>query len=271
MATYKELVNQTEVPYFVELYSIKINNTYIKLTNHKQSITHPLWGEFLPAIIERKDISYSSFGEITTDLIIYAGLTALQQIVNVELPFIQVQISIYFPNEKVTHTIFTGICKEIAVSSNYFVMLKLVDYFSITKVNIPKLTYSAYCNNSFGDQHCKVNLSHFSIVTSVLETDNRTALYSLALTNYSEDYFTLGMVEFNYEGRKLTRLITKHSQSQGKVYLQLPFEVSVDNQTVRIIAGCNKSPYSCKYKFNNIRNFTGFPYIPIKNPAIWGI
>jgi len=271
MPNYQEIVSQTELPYSVELYTITIQSNTIRLTNNKDAINHPSLGKFLPAIIERRDISYSSTGEISTEVLLYAGIEAIKQIVNSELPFIRVQIMIYFPNENVTHTIFTGVCKEIAITSNYYVALRLIDYFSLSRVNIPRFTYSAYCNNSFGDEYCKALVSQFSIFTTVQETDNRTALVSPVFTNYPEDYFTFGMVEFMYENKRLTRLITKHIQSQGKVILQLPFEVSVTDKQVRLIAGCNKSPYACKYKFNNIQNFTGFPYIPAKNPALWGI
>lgn len=271
MANYQDLITQTETPYFVELYIITIQGIKIQLTNNRDVIMHPTLGRFLPAVIERRDITYSASGEISTELLIYAGIEVINKIVNSELPLIQIQILLYFPNENVTHTIFTGICKEIAVTSNYYVALRLVDYLSISKVNIPRFTYSAYCNNSFGDEYCKVLLSQFTITATVKETDNRTALVSSVLTNYPEDYFSLGTVEYILENRKMTRLITKHIQSQGKIILQMPFEVSVDNRQVKIIAGCNKTPYACKYKFNNIQNFTGFPYIPVKNPTIWGI
>lgn len=271
MSDYRELVSRTETPYFVELYTITIQGTHIQLTNHKDVITHPAFGQFLPAVIERRDISYSASGEISTELLIYAGMEAINTIVNAELPFIQVRIMLYFPNEQVTHTIFTGICKEIAIASNYYVALRLVDYLSMSKVNIPKFTYSAYCNNTFGDEHCRVLLSQFTVMATVMEVENRTALVSNTFTNYPEDYFSLGVAEFIHENRRMVRLITKHIQSQGKIYLQMPFEVSVDNKQIRVTAGCNKTPYACKYKFNNIHNFTGFPYIPVKNPSLWGV
>jgi uncharacterized phage protein (TIGR02218 family) len=31
---------------------------------------------------------------------------------------------------------------------------------------------------------------------------------------------------------------------------------------VRLEAGCDKRQATCRFKFNNIENFQGFPYIP---------
>ena len=35
-----------------------------------------------------------------------------------------------------------------------------------------------------------------------------------------------------------------------------------EGDTVRIIAGCDKSPTTCRTKFGNFLNFRGFPHIP---------
>ncbi|OZA06339.1 MAG: hypothetical protein B7Y02_14965 [Rhodobacterales bacterium 17-64-5] len=35
-----------------------------------------------------------------------------------------------------------------------------------------------------------------------------------------------------------------------------------DGDTVRVIAGCNKSATTCRTKFGNFPNFRGFPHIP---------
>ena len=35
--------------------------------------------------------------------------------------------------------------------------------------------------------------------------------------------------------------------------------------------GYDGSPATCVDKFDNLDNFVGFPYIPSKNPVVWGI
>lgn len=39
-----------------------------------------------------------------------------------------------------------------------------------------------------------------------------------------------------------------------------------ENDTVELFAGCNHSFTDCRDKFNNVENFGGFPWIPLKNP-----
>jgi len=51
----------------------------------------------------------------------------------------------------------------------------------------------------------------------------------------------------------------------------MPFDDEVVGKQVIVYAGCDKTPQTCKNKFNNLQNFRGFPYIPVKNPVIWGV
>ena len=66
-------------------------------------------------------------------------------------------------------------------------------------------------------------------------------------------------------------MITKHSKTEGCIYLHMPFDDEVVGKQVIVYAGCDKTPQTCKNKFNNLQNFRGFPYIPVKNPVIWGV
>jgi hypothetical protein len=106
------------------------------------------------------------------------------------------------------------------------------------------------------------------------DTAARTATYSttgyhvgatIALTNESRDgYYIGGVVEFPAENEKRT-IVANSGNTITMIYRMVHLE---DNDTVNVYPGCDGRNTTCRDKFDNIRNFLGFPYIPIENPAL---
>jgi len=133
------------------------------------------------------------------------------------------------------------------------------------KVLIPKDLYQGYCNHNLFDGGCGVNKASYAVTAQVTTDETNTTLYSSAFAAKPEGWFTGGFVEFLGESRLVME------SKENYVIIQCPFSEPVDGQTVTAYPGCDKSPKTCKEKFDNLVNFLGCPYIPSRNPVLWGM
>lgn len=79
-----------------------------------------------------------------------------------------------------------------------------------------------------------------------------------------DGYFVGGLVESSESGTVTRRFITHHV---GDVLtLNLPLYNTIIGGTVKAYPGCGHNVTDCNDKFNNIANYGGFPYVPVKNP-----
>ena len=128
----------------------------------------------------------------------------------------------------------------------------------------PRVMYQSYCNHDLFDSECALGDAGFLVQGPV--TISGADLISAVLGTYANGYFTGGRAVHGAD----ERLITTHLGST--VTLHVPFDDRVSAGTVvDFYPGCDGSPDTCKNTFNNFTNFLGFPYIPSKNPVLWGI
>ncbi|HXG46252.1 MAG TPA: phage BR0599 family protein [Methylomirabilota bacterium] len=82
------------------------------------------------------------------------------------------------------------------------------------------------------------------------------------------DYFSKGELqrgdETQFESRTILRA-TKGSGSLWTLDLPLPLAYATVGESVKIWPGCDGLLATCDDKFDNVANFGGFPYMPIKN------
>lgn len=112
------------------------------------------------------------------------------------------------------------------------------------------------CNAVFGDiEACGVVKV---IRNGVIESgSNNGTIVNPTHRTEPDGFWTNGIVTVNYESRKIERYENKI------IYLDYPFVTDVsDNYTVE--QGCDKTFKTCKDRFNNGRNFSGFPSIPFE-------
>lgn len=159
--------------------------------------------------------------------------------------------------------IFRGTGGGIALKDEY-ISLSLTPLSSVFEFKIPKNLYQSLCNNILFGKGCGLVKDAWLVRTTVTLNSDGT-LESSDFGAKSDGWFTGGYVSFKYN----YRLITNHVGD--KLWLQAPFNESVDGQKVSAYPGCDGSPQTCKNKFNNLDNFVGFPYIASRNPVIWGI
>jgi len=260
--SYNDEIAKTEVLPFAELYEFTFpTGDIIRLTSYPENVEFQL-NIYESTPITRSEISRKIHEEGNLDIQITANETLIKLLASYTLPKVDIKIYRYFLDSGDYRVVFAGQTTAIG-SSNYMVVLRAVPVSARFKFQIPPFMYQVYCNNQLFDKRCRLSASSF--VQTVTVTDNRDGkLTSSVFADFSDDYFTGGYVQYMNE----YRLITDHVGDT--IYLQVMFDESVDGKQVFVYPGCDKNPSTCKNKFNNFSNFTGFPYIPTRNPAIWG-
>ena len=166
-------------------------------------------------------------------------------------------------------TIFEGLLGSVSFENDAKTAKMAVTPLSVaTSREIPRFVYSAQCNHVLYDDGCQVSKAsssyHYSGTVTVVSGNTITVP---GLSGFSAGWFTAGYVEA-LSGLD-SRLITNHS---GDVLqLLLPFPFNAVGKSVDVYAGCGHSIADCKTKFDNVVNFGGFAFVPVKNPFQSGL
>jgi len=165
--------------------------------------------------------------------------------------------------------IFEGILASVTFENDAKVAkLAVTPISTATSREIPRFVYSAQCNHVLYDAGCKISKEQvaykFSGTVTVVSGNTITVP---GLSGFSAGWFTAGYVEA-LSGLD-SRLITNHSGDV--IELLLPFPFNAVGKNVDVYAGCGHSIAICKSKFDNVVNFGGFAFVPVKNPFQSGI
>jgi uncharacterized phage protein (TIGR02218 family) len=147
------------------------------------------------------------------------------------------------------------------VDSEYEIeMMTLVDVLN-QKVG---LQAQQKCPRVFGDSGCTVDVDALAVaatVTSVTDASN----FVISATSEADDYFGLGKLQFtDGENANLRPAVVKEHTTGGNITLfdPLPYTPEVGD-ALSVKPGCRKRHIEdCKNKYNNVRNFLGFPWVP---------
>ena len=134
--------------------------------------------------------------------------------------------------------------------------------------------FNPTCDALLYDGRCGVNPSSsgthpYTAIGQALRLNDENILTLFSLDNFPHDWFSHGTIEFiDGKNEGVIREIKTHSVVDGVVSVALwervPLaEVSLAN--ILIKAGCDKRFATCKAKFDNHKNFRGFPHIPGTN------
>ena len=266
---YNTEITKTEIPEFVELYDIEFPDLTLYLTSHENDVDYYLPGTSVPlrtyqrAVIQRSEIRKTldiMDSELTVSIAVHDRATRL--VATYTLPRASIKITRYFPSTRDSKVIWVGEVDAISARTN-IVTLRCIPISTNLKNKIPNLAYQSVCNHQLFDKGCGLDASSYRLITTVSVDGSK--LISDDFAAKPNGYYTLGYVSFAHE----TRLITNHEGNT--IWLQLPFDTSPDGKEVHVYPGCDKRPETCKNKFNNLNHFLGFPYIPFKNPVVWGV
>lgn len=166
-------------------------------------------------------------------------------------------------------TIFKGIVRSVAYTNDGFKSkISIIPIDGAMKRSIPRFTYQGLCNHVLFDNRCKVLETSFRYQGNVSVVSGKTitvdGLNAAKGAGWAVGGFvTLPSGDF--------RLILE--QATDVLTLLLPFvdETLVLNQTVSVFAGCDHTIQVCKSKFNNVVNYGGFAFVPLRNVFESGI
>ncbi len=119
-------------------------------------------------------------------------------------------------------------------------------------------TYEPSCVHSLYSQHgCKVDKTAHAVASSVVSQQNGKIL-TLPQT-YPDDFFAGGYVE-------IESALYMIASNTGNTITLSRFALFTGNPAITLYPGCQHTRQDCHNKFNNIANFGGFPWMPMKNP-----
>jgi uncharacterized phage protein (TIGR02218 family) len=132
------------------------------------------------------------------------------------------------------------------------------------KRNGLRRVYDTVCPYVLYSAACGVNANTYLVTASnVTVTGNN--MYVASLISAGDGFYAGGYIEYTNEISGGVEFIGIRWSDAGNLTLALP-PPGVTTQEIKIYQGCNHSTSDCDTKFNNMLNFGGQPYIPLKNP-----
>jgi len=167
-------------------------------------------------------------------------------------------------------TLFSGVvasCKYTA--EKLTAELKIKGKYTLNDGIIPIRTYGTACSWTLFGSECKVIKENFGVTVPSGQPTVSADGYSmvdLEFGTYPDGYFTGGYLETSPAVQY--QYILNHIGNT--IWFLVPFNLEHTGNTISLFAGCNKSSDVCTNLFDNYKNFSGFPYIPEKNPVTKG-
>jgi len=115
------------------------------------------------------------------------------------------------------------------------------------------------CPYALYGKGCFVDENSFSTAGTVLSRDDLVITIAEAALE-PDGFYTGGMIRAS--NGKL-RYIIAHVGTAITISRDLP---GLIDDNVTLFLGCNRTRADCTDKFNNLANFGGYPFIPLKNP-----
>jgi len=250
-----------------ELYEFRSEEFNYNLTSHNEDITYA--GHVYTAI----PIKRSSFTKNLTEGIIQcsvqAPVTTFFGEYILAFPVIPVTVEIrkfYFADTSQSALVFYGTVNGFSIQKEVAI-LECISSINELNYKVPRVFIQSLCNNVFTGPVCKYNAAWGNETVLAISEDGRI----LTLTGIDAAYgfyggYKQGTVMYNHD----QRFITEHVHDQ--IQIHFPLRDLHIGDIVQVKIGCNKQGITCKYKFGNLNNFVGMPYVPLgPNPVQWGV
>lgn len=136
--------------------------------------------------------------------------------------------------------------------------------------------YQRACRHVLYGRGCTLNKEDFAVIGKVTAVSNQTVVVPEA-ASFQDGYFTGGMIEgpdgalrfiTNHSGQTLTLIRTLESivESFALAGYGKSYGMFYGGVACRIFPGCPRDRNTCDNRFDNLLNFGGFPFIPLRNP-----
>lgn len=129
-------------------------------------------------------------------------------------------------------------------------------------------SYIRDCDRLLGDEKCRFDLSTpgFSVVAQVASArDNRT-IFATGIAEFASGWFAFGTLQWLTGSNQGVVSKIKFDKIKGadrvvEIWEEAPHAIEIGDQ-FKLVAGCDKTPETCRLKFSNFVNFRGFPQMP---------
>lgn len=244
------------------------NTTNYYYTNNKEDITVDLIN-YKAIFIERNEINLdfkTDLLKITVDFN-HRPFFNINKFILEKTLSVQVKKQITLSNGDIRYMFIYNrqiINYEIDVK-NQTITLFCNNLSNLFDTKIPKRSFTTGCSFKFKSKECSVlSSSYLSTIyfnDIFLSRDRKTISFDNSVI-ITDDYFNNGILNNN-------SIISNKNNQINLLYPVFDFQLQqfISQGFIVLSAGCNKTVSDCKNKFNNIRNYGGFPYIPAKNPT----
>lgn len=277
--TFNDEIVKPKQPIIYQLFEFNLEGVITRYTNKKNGDEVFLGNTYRSVKIETGRANFNTKVEKTTiEIKMALDANNIKYISNSVAADLEVTVTDMIPSVGFCKTAFVGEVIDVTVQNN---TAKLV-VESSTKVfrdKFPPLVHSAFCNHLVFDGGCKLlELAYETQVTVSGINGNVIEASALAspvfpspfvpTSGQLDNWFIGGHVKL-FDGTDI-RLITDYATTKDSITIQFPFDNRVTVGTVlKVYPGCDRSPETCRDKFNNVENFLGFPYIPRQNPVLF--
>jgi len=262
--SFESVLQDTVQDDWAEIYLLNTPNGIFRYTSYHKDINYD--GNVFTAIeLKRNNWSVSTKIE-PQQLKLTIGLTSdvLAQLTSTAVVACALVIRrVLLDNHLVNAVVYRGDMVSIVVVNNGAEAV-FESSGNFYRMRLPNYLHQSTCNHVLYDNACGLSKLDYMHSYSDVTISNNTIVHA-GIASQDDDYFSGGMAEVGNQ----YRMVTKHTGNT--VWLHVPFYNVESGVSVKIYAGCDKKIATCKNKFSNFQRFLGFPYIPSRNPTIYGV
>lgn len=280
----KELLLNKQFFYMADLYTITLTNGAILRYTNCDIVLRIGGLTFAPFLIERTGTKQAlgiSVDEVSLTITvdqrdtIPGGLTFMQGVVNgafenailqLERVFSPDPFRLNMPHIATNYVLlwWVGLFNIDSAGGNT-IEATAASMTQLLNVKFPRNLYYPPCIYTLGDVGCKMDLNRFKVAGQAAENSTRSLIKS-NLT-FENGYLTQGSITFTSgTNTNVTRNI--RSNANGDIYVVLPFlSAPQPGDNFQVMPACDKSMNCCCYRFDNLSNFRGYPFIPVPETA----
>jgi uncharacterized phage protein (TIGR02218 family) len=255
--------SKTQQSVITETYQFQYYQTVYRYTSAPIDFTVGGY-TFTADAVERSGYTIGSKNEITSLQVSLPATNALALLLKpiYDIRPLKVTIVRYFSDEPAEgESIFIGELTAVSFADGVCQM-SFENKMNLVRRSVCRVRMQAQCNNQLYDTTCALDRQDYSVNAIVTVSTSGKQLTSATFSLFDDNYFTIGTVLFNGHHR----IVTKHVGAD--IWINRSIDGLVTGSRIVTYAGCDKAPSTCdSNKFNNLTNFVGMPYIPLKDIA----
>lgn len=166
-------------------------------------------------------------------------------------------------------TLFAGNIADVQELGRTRCKLQIRSRLELLNNSLPVLQYQPGCVWPLYSPGCGLTKSAFGVNGVYTATGSTTLVLASNLTQ-PDNYFDLGTLTFSSgPNNGISVNVQRYANAAGRFTLNAPLpNTPANGDTFTAYPGCDRMQATCSGKFNNLKNFLGFPYIPVPESAI---